>query len=101
MERVQTGEESIHDLVALLRENYWYLSTTGAEAMRDLWGEMASNRSGFEETAAEMNVSLDDFAKAAGMLGEWLRINGMLHKSPMEASVEIRTEKLGAPPGPR
>jgi len=94
-------KESLEDLAALLRENYWHMSVTGAEAMRDLWSEFASNSEGFEETAREMGVSMDDLYRAANMFAEWLRSNSMINSSPMEASVEIRKEKLRVPEGPK
>lgn len=98
-------EESVNDslveLVDLLRENYWYLDVGGARAMADLWSEIAENRNGFEETAREIGVTLNDFVKAASLLGEWMIANDVLYKSPMEQSVEIRTEKLAFPEGPR
>ena len=93
--------ESLKDLVALLRENYWHMSVTGVEAMRDLWSELASNGPGFEETAKEIGVKLEDFHQAANLLGEWLRTNGMMDRSPMEASMDIRAEKLRFPEGPK
>lgn len=101
MKKKVTVNESLQDLVALLRENYWHMSTTGAEAMRDLWAELASNKEGFEDTAKQVGVSLEDFHQAANLLGEWLRVNGMIHRSPMEASMDIRTEKLKFPEGPK
>lgn len=89
------------ELVELLREEYWHMSTTGAQAMSNFWAEMADNKSGFEETAAELGVTLQDFARAASLLAEWLSINDLMYKSPMEQSVEIRTEKLKFPEGPQ
>lgn len=89
------------EIVDLLRENYWYLGVTGAQAMEALWGEIASNRSGFEETASEFGSTIQDFVRATSLLGDWFAINDLLYKSPLEQSVEIRTEKLKFPEGPR
>lgn len=91
----------LSDVVALLRDNYWYLETTGAKAMANLWAELADNRSGFEETAREVGIDPTDFVAAASLLGEWFRANDLLYKSPLEMATEIRGEKLHLPEGPR
>jgi len=97
MEEKMTPEEILQDLVALLRESYWHGPVTGAEAMRDIWSEFADNREGFEETARDMSVSVDDFHRAANVLADWLRTNGMMDRSPLGASADIRKEKLKFP----
>lgn len=99
--KTTTIDATLQDLTSILRENYWHMETKGAEAMKLVWEELATNRQGFEETAEEMGVALDDFFKAAALLGEWLRTNGMMYKSPIEASLEIRKEKLKFPEGPK
>jgi len=94
-------DPTLQDVVSVLRENYWHMDVKGAEAMRFLWEELATNKEGFEQTAKDMGVEMDHFFKAASLLGEWLRVNGMMYKSPMEASLEIRKEKLKFPEGPK
>jgi len=97
MEKTLKIGESTQDIVALLRENYWHMSVNGAQAMRDMWTELADNEAGFKETAQQLGVGIGVFHEAANLLGEWLRVNGMMDRSPLDASLEIRKEKLKFP----
>lgn len=89
------------ELMDLLRENYWYLDVTGSRALSDLWGDVAHKQDLFQETLNELGVTMKDYSRAASLLAEWFVVNDLLHKSPMEQSVEIRTEKLQFPEGPQ
>lgn len=97
MGETMRDNESLQDLVALLRESYWKGTVSGAEAMRDIWAEFADNREGLEETARDIKVTIDDFHQAANMLAGWLRTNGLMDRSPMATSADIRKEKLKFP----
>jgi hypothetical protein len=89
------------ELVDLLREEYWRMGVTGCEAMAHLWAEMADNRSGYESFLEEHHISYQTLVRGVSLLGEWLTLNDLLFKSPMEQSIEIRAEKLKFPEGPR
>jgi hypothetical protein len=89
------------ELVDLLREEYWRMGTTGCEAMAYLWSEMSENRSGFRDFMDQHDITEQTLVRAVSLLGEWLTINELLYKSPMEQSMEIRAEKLKFPEGPR
>jgi len=99
-DEVNRNGMSVDELVDLLRENYWYLQITGAQAMADLWSDVNAEKVGLEETVEGLGTTVQEFVVAASLLGQWFAVNDLLYKTPMEQSVEVRTEKLGFPDGP-